>query len=351
MADLFWLTDAQMERLKPFFPPSHGVPRVDDKRVLSGIIFINRNGLRWRDAPAEYGPHKTRHNRWVRWSRLGVFTRILTELAAEGRETDVIMIDVEPVFRHWSKKHWRGHLKAHRTASSLRGKKGAQSGLSGGCEGEDEWVWGTHSPRILTELAAEGRETDVIMIDVEPVFRHWSKKHWRGHLKAHRTASCLRGKKGARAVYRADAKGRTNGSGGPIRPEARRAEQQLHTVCDAKGRPLAMCLSAGQTSDYIGARVLLHALPPAGALLADKGYDADWSRNALIERNIQPCIPPRRGRKTAASHDVGLFRKRHKIENMFAKLKDWRRISTRHDRCADQFLSACALAATVMFWL
>lgn len=57
MADIFWLTDAQMERLKPFFPLSHGVPRVDDKRVLSGIIFINRNGLRWRDAPAEYGPH------------------------------------------------------------------------------------------------------------------------------------------------------------------------------------------------------------------------------------------------------------------------------------------------------
>ena len=50
MDDLFWLTEAQMERLKPFFPLSHGVPRVDDRRVLSGIIFINRNGLRWRDA-------------------------------------------------------------------------------------------------------------------------------------------------------------------------------------------------------------------------------------------------------------------------------------------------------------
>ena len=59
MSDLFWLTDTQMERLKPFFPLSHGVPRVDDKRVLSGIIFINRNGLRWRDAPAVCSPHKT----------------------------------------------------------------------------------------------------------------------------------------------------------------------------------------------------------------------------------------------------------------------------------------------------
>ena len=118
MADLFWLTDAQMERLKPFFPLSHGVPRVDDKRVLSGIIFINRNGLRWRDAPAVYGPHKTLYNRWVRWSRLGVFARILTELTAEGRDTSMIMIDAT-------------HLKAHRTASSLRGKKGVQSASSG----------------------------------------------------------------------------------------------------------------------------------------------------------------------------------------------------------------------------
>ena len=55
MSNLYWLTDAQMERLKPFFPKSHGKPRVDDRRVLSGIIFINRNGLRWCDAPKEYG--------------------------------------------------------------------------------------------------------------------------------------------------------------------------------------------------------------------------------------------------------------------------------------------------------
>ena len=118
MADLFWLTDAQMARLKPFFPLSHGVPRVDDKRVLSGIIFINRNGLRWRDAPAEYGPYKTLYNRWVRWSRLGVFARILTELAAAGRDPSMIINDAT-------------HLKAHRTASSRRGKKGAQSASSG----------------------------------------------------------------------------------------------------------------------------------------------------------------------------------------------------------------------------
>ena len=76
MADLFWLTGAQIQRITPYFLLSHGVPRVDDQRVVSGILHVIRNGLRWRDAPAEYGPHKTLYNRFVRWSRLGVFDRI-----------------------------------------------------------------------------------------------------------------------------------------------------------------------------------------------------------------------------------------------------------------------------------
>src|SRR3546814_6736771 len=59
MSDLYWLTDEQMTRLQPYFPKSHGKPRVDDRRVLSGIVFVNRNGLRWRDAPSAYGPHTT----------------------------------------------------------------------------------------------------------------------------------------------------------------------------------------------------------------------------------------------------------------------------------------------------
>jgi len=71
MSNHFWLTDAQMARVKPFFPRSDGKPRVDDRRVSSGIIFINRNGLRWHDAPREYGLHKTLCNRWKRWSDMG----------------------------------------------------------------------------------------------------------------------------------------------------------------------------------------------------------------------------------------------------------------------------------------
>jgi transposase len=88
-----------------------------------------------------------------------------------------------------------------------------------------------------------------------------------------------------------------------------------------------MFLSAGQTSDYIGARALLTTIPPTEALLADRGYDADWFRNALIELGISPCIPSRTSRKVQIPHDAALYRLRHKIENKFARLKDWRRIA------------------------
>jgi transposase len=100
MSNLFWLTAEQMERLRPFFPRSHGRPRVDDRRVLSGIIFSNRNGLRWCDAPPEYGPPKTLCNRWVRRSRIGVFARLMESLASGGGEEKVVMIDVEAGPRH-----------------------------------------------------------------------------------------------------------------------------------------------------------------------------------------------------------------------------------------------------------
>lgn len=93
MSNLFWLSDEQLAQLEPFFPKSHGRPRVDDRRVLGGIIFINRNGLRWRDAPKEYGPPKTLFNRWKRSSEMGVFARIFEGLAADVVEPITIMID------------------------------------------------------------------------------------------------------------------------------------------------------------------------------------------------------------------------------------------------------------------
>ena len=106
MTDHFWLSETQISRINPYFPRSHGVPRVDDRKVVSGIIHVIRNGLRWRDAPSVYGPHKTLYNRFVRWSRMGVFDLIFKSLVAEGDAPDRLMIDAT-------------HLKAHRTACSL----------------------------------------------------------------------------------------------------------------------------------------------------------------------------------------------------------------------------------------
>ena len=124
-----------------------------------------------------------------------------------------------------------------------------------------------------------------------------------------------------------------------------------------------MLLSEGQMSDYKGAALMIDALPEATAMLGDRGGacpraglwpdpgDADWFRAALIQRGITPCIPSKANRKTQIAHDRTLYRQRHRIENMFGKLKDWRRIHTRYDRCAHTFMSAIALAATVIFWL
>ncbi len=116
MTEMIVLSEAQMERISPFVPLSHGMPRVDDRRVISGIILVIRNGLRWRDAPASYWPHKTIYNRFIRWSEMGVFGRIFVELAKGGDDTEEIMIDAT-------------HLKAHRKAASLL-KKGLFPGIS-----------------------------------------------------------------------------------------------------------------------------------------------------------------------------------------------------------------------------
>jgi len=112
-----------------------------------------------------------------------------------------------------------------------------------------------------------------------------------------------------------------------------------------------MLLSEGQMSDYKGAALMLDALPKAKALLGDRGYDAAWFREALADRNITACIPSKKNRKVQIQHDPVLYRQRHKIENMFGRLKDWRRIHTRYDRCAHTFMSAICIAATVIFWL
>jgi transposase len=118
VSDMFLLSESQMERIEPFFSLAHRVPCVDDRRVLSGIVYVIRNGLQWKDAPKAYGPHQTLYNRFIRWSRLGVFDRIFVALTEQADCSKRLMIDAT-------------HLKAHRTSASLL-KKGLYRGISNG---------------------------------------------------------------------------------------------------------------------------------------------------------------------------------------------------------------------------
>ena len=136
------------------------------------------------------------------------------------------------------------------------------------------------------------------------------------HLKAHRTHQACAKKRGSKRLI-----GQTRGG----------MNSKLNVVCDGKGRPIQMYLSAGQTSDYVGAAGLLRLLPPVKCLLAGRGYDADWLRTALIDMNITPCIPSKKNRKVQIPHDAVLCKKGHKIENMFGGIKDWRRVAMRFD--------------------
>jgi len=113
MADLFWLNEGRVQRISPFFrSPTGGRPAYRQR-----LLHVIRKGLRWRDTPAEYGPHKTLYNRFIRWSRMGVFNRIFAGLAGRKGQPDPLMIDA-------------AHLKAHRTAASLL-KKGLYPAVSG----------------------------------------------------------------------------------------------------------------------------------------------------------------------------------------------------------------------------
>jgi transposase len=105
----FWLSEAQFGRLEPLLPrDTRGVERVDDRRVISGIVHVLQSGCRWKDAPAEYGPRKTLYNRFVRWAAKGVWEKVFVALAESGGPPAALMIDAT-------------HVKAHRCAAGGKG--------------------------------------------------------------------------------------------------------------------------------------------------------------------------------------------------------------------------------------
>jgi transposase len=118
---------------------------------------------------------------------------------------------------------------------------------------------------------------------------------------------------------------------------------KLYAVTDQDGKSLILFLTPGQMSDHKGAKLMLPQLPSAKSLIGDKGYDSDAFRKALIEKGIEPCIPPKKNRKRPQPYDEALYKKRHKIENSLT--------ATRYDRCAHIFFSSICIAASFIFYL
>ncbi|WP_376967600.1 IS5-like element ISAzba5 family transposase (plasmid) [Azospirillum sp. A26] len=247
----FWLTVEQFGRLEPHLPrDTRGKPRVDDRRVISGIVHVLKSGGRWADAPPVYGPRKTLYNRFVRWAAKGVWEDIFHALAAAGGPPAQVMIDSTAV-------------RAHRSASGGKGGKRAQ---------------------------AIGRS--------------------RG--------------------------GRTT---------------KIHALSDPRGRPLAFLLTGGQVADCTAADRLLDRMPATDLLHGDKGYDSAAVRRKIEEAGAAPNIPPRANKRWKNCFSPYLYRNRNVIERMFGRLKDFRRIATRYDRSATNFMAAVHIVATVAYWL
>ena len=177
--------------------------------------------------------------------------------------------------------------------------------------------------RMMTGLAAEHREKKTVMIDA-------------AYLKAHRTATSMAAKKGARSPDLSHQRWDEHQAACHLR-QPRAADR---TVRHRKpGQRLHRCAA------------LLGSLPKVDWLLGDRGYEADWLRKALQDRGIRACIPGRKQRKAPVRYDKRRYKRRNRIEIMLGRLKDWKRMATRYDRCPNVFLSAIARAATVIYWL
>lgn len=121
-------------------------------------------------------------------------------------------------------------------------------------------------------------------------------------------------------------------------------------MTDEHGRPRALVVTAGNTHDLTGAEAVLRLAPTPKRVLADRAYDARKLRNWLAQRGSEAVIPPNPTRKHPAYYDPVAYRARNTIERMFCRLKDFRRIATRYDKRADNFLSAVLLASAVTWW-
>ena len=207
------------------------------------VFFIIRNGLRRRDSPTAYGPHKNFYSRRRRWSGKGIFARTMARLAAEHGEEETVTIDAT-------------YLKAHRTATSMAVKKGGRGRLIGRTKG--------------------GMNT------------------------------------------------------------------KLPATCDSQGRPLDPFIAAGQVSAYIGAWALLGGLPNVKWLLDDRGYDANWLRDALQDEGTRLHPQSETMQDTEQVRQAAL----HAAKSHRDHVREAQGLEARYERCPKIFLSAIARAAT-----
>ena len=122
--DFFWLTDDQFSKIEPHLPrDTRGRERVDDRRVISGIIHVLKSGGRWIDAPPDYGPRKTLYNRFVRWADKGIWVRLFETLAQSGGPALQLMIDSSAVKAHRSAAGGKGGRKIRRSAVPVAGEQ------------------------------------------------------------------------------------------------------------------------------------------------------------------------------------------------------------------------------------
>jgi transposase len=115
--DQFWLTEEQFAKIAPHLPTdTRGKKRVDDRRVVSGIVHVLKSGARWVDAPPDYGPRKTLYNRFVRWAAKGVWVNVFEALAQIGGPPAQVLIDSSAVKAHRSAAGGKGGRKIRRSA-------------------------------------------------------------------------------------------------------------------------------------------------------------------------------------------------------------------------------------------
>jgi transposase len=272
----FWLTDAQFAKIAPHPPTdTRGKARVNDHRLISGIVQVLKSGGRWVDAPPEYGPKKTLYNRYVRWAEKGVWVD-LSRLGAGRRAV---------------RASSHRQLCGEGASLGLRGKRGEKNQALG---------------RLPRDKQGESPS-----------------------LKANGPSPRLSRHSRSRG-------GRTT---------------KIHALTDAACRPLAFMLTGGNVADCTAGAELLARLPPCEILQGDEGYDSNAILRQVEAGGAAPNIPPKANCKWKNCFSPFLYRKRNAIERIFCRLKDFRRVATRYDRNAANFLAAVCIAAVVSYWL